>query len=350
MSQDAVVSNDHETVLPSLEAEAATAAALFLVQKNPALCREFFHHMMEVGEQRKANPRSRSAGGRVRAGYIQWAQWMLKSLDIMGVPVTQPSPKDALAELLREPEAPAKEKASEPTDPFERLLLEGPPASLMSLKMEPVPEAPAEDWSAIEADLMKGVEEDRARRKAEQAFILHMCMTADSTLTDLIGNRQNGLQALVRKPLIVHHEGRRAVVVQSFTVPFNGSVIRRDFKANLKPVVVRHPNMFLQADGQKLVRSKVFETKRLEFYVKVMDHVDGMIFKAYIESGRRDREDLAAFYQIRQDKVVDLTEQEYRLAENFLASGRSPYELVDLLQGGPEPKAEDKYTSLLENV
>lgn len=298
MLQD-LASIETETVLPSLEAEAATAAALFLIQRNPDLCREFFHHMMGLGEQRKVSTK------RVRAGYHQWAQWMRRSLDITGTPVSLP-----------ETSAP-KAVVPETTDPLEKLLLSSAPVT-------PEPDFKKEEWEAIEADLMIGVEEDRARRKEEQAFIFHMCTEADRCLVDLSETKGRGLSALARRPTIVVSGRRRAILVQSFTVPFNGAIVRRDFKANLKPVVVRHPNMFVQADGQKLIRSKVTEAKRHEFYVKGLEYVEGMILKAYIEAGRRDREDLAAYYQVRMGEIVDLSEKDYRLAENLIAAGKDP--------------------------
>lgn len=299
---------EEAVVVPSLEREAATAAALFLLQKSPDTCREFIQHMRDAGDRERANHRSPSGGGRIRAGFIQWADWMQKALVRQGLPLSV----DAIEEKLG--------GAVTSTDPLEQALLEGPPGPPIK------PTAPSpEDFLTpeVEADLLRGVAEDEALKASRRDFIFLVCSKADELLADLVAAEDKGLSALMRPPVIVGVEaGKRAILVQSFTVPFRGITVRHDYKANCRPVVVRHPSMFIQADSQRLVRSKVIEQKKREFYVKGLEYMNGMIFKGYVEAGKRDRDDLATFYQVRGNEVVKITEAEYRQFENLIAAGK----------------------------
>lgn len=319
-----------DAVLPSLEREAANAAAIFLIQKSPDLCREFIQYMRDLGEQERKKHRSPSGGGRIRAGFLQWSDWMAKAMTRQGIPaVIEPPVIDPLErQLAPTPEPVTRESRFISDDPFEQQLLDGsrgqlPPPPKPTTEPEPAWE-PTPD---IEADLLKGVEEDEKRKSAERDFIFHVCSQADELLVDLVATEGKGLSELAKWPRIVQVGDRRAVLVQSFTVPFRGMIVRRDFKANMRPVVVRHQHMFIQADGQKLIRSKVLEPKRREFYVKALEYVNGMIFKAYIEAGKRDRDDLAAYYQVRNGEIEEMTEAEYRRAENLVAAGKDPLEV-----------------------
>jgi len=191
----------------------------------------------------------------------------------------------------------------------------------------PPPEPPQ-----LPADIILGDEvfgsylQEREEARKRKDFVYHMCSTAEDLKSNLVESweKGDGMSTLMRAPIVIEKDGQRAVLVQSFTIPFKDTTVRFDWKANCRPVVVRHPNMFVQEDKQKLIRSKVFEAKKKEFYVKGLEYRNGMIFKGYVEAGHHDREDLAVYYQIQGVVVVRIPEARYREVENLIAADKDP--------------------------
>lgn len=301
--------------VPSLEREAASAAALFLIQKCPSACREFIEFMRQQGELARQNHRNPSAGGRVRAGYQQWADWMARNLQQAGLKPEESSP-------------PVHDD-----DPLEKALL-GSTSKFTPTRIEGVLEIktrlPDEELSEEALrDLDKAIEEDTRKKRVRSEFVLAVCQYADLRLAAMCENRTEKLSKLVSRPTIfTNGSEHKAVVVQSFTVTRDHKTVKHDLKANGTPITVRHPDMLVQTDQQKLIRSKVITPKREEFYVKVLEYRDGMIFKGYFEVAREDKEDQSVYFQVRGDEVVQIDEKTYREAENYLAAGRNPVEVT----------------------
>jgi hypothetical protein len=82
--------------------------------------------------------------------------------------------------------------------------------------------------------------------------------------------------------------------------------------------------MFRQLDSQRLIRSRVVQSKSHEYYVKALQYQEGMYFKGYFVVDGEERHDLARYYICRKGKIESIDEAEYRLLENQAAARRSP--------------------------
>lgn len=226
--------------------------------------------------------------------------------------------KEVFQEAMKDPDFLVVVKPETKPDPIEQQLGAG-------LKFEPAPRVTPE-VVVLGAETFGSYDQEQEKIKKRKDFVFHMCSTAEDLKANLVESweKGDGMSTLMRPPMVIERDGHRAILVQSFTIPLKGMTVRFDWKANCRPVVVRHPNMFIQADSQKLIRSKVFEAKKREFYVKGLEYQNGMIFKGYIEAGHRDREDLAVFYQVQGVTVVRISEARYREVENLIAADKDP--------------------------
>lgn len=177
--------------------------------------------------------------------------------------------------------------------------------------------------------LAKAADEAQAQGQLKSDYILWACNRADEIQAAY--NQREG-EALWTNPILVESfPGKpdwKAVFVCSSTAPLirDPSVaspnVKHDFRANEVPVTHAHPLAFKQADGMKIIRSKVIKKGSHEYYVKALEYVDGTFFKGYfVVDGVEDAQAIPPrYYQIQGMKVVRLTEQEYQACQNRLAA------------------------------
>lgn len=282
----------NSVVVPSLEAEAAEEAARFIASANPQLARDFIQHMRKRGEQRRAEHKPPHAGGRIRKGYMQWAQWM--------------EPATRVSQPLK--------------DPVE--------AVLFRTKSTTAAQTAQVDLGQT---FLREVEKQEAQEKAEveakRAFLLETSQLATEKLQEL--NTSSGLSEIARLPEVVHHYHNQdgvsttstTIFVYSYTVKRYGREVRHDYRANGLPVTTKHPQMLTMEDGQRLIRSR--DTDDGKVYVKVLEYQDGMYFRGYfhVSGSASDVEDLTCYYQVNGDRIVKITAAEYQRLENLRASG-----------------------------
>jgi len=291
--RDTDMANATNSAVPSFECEAAEEAARFIAQQNPQLAREFVQHMRKRGDERKAEHRVRSAGGRIRQGYMHWASWME---DVLSSPV-QPTLKVVF------------------TDPIE--------AAIFGQRTA---EVPSEEDAPFDANFMKDLErqqqEEKAKRDERQRFLYYITNEATSKLS--LFDPKKGLSELVSQPEILEFEGAKVIFVYSYTTLRYGKKVRHDYRANGIPVTTKHPDMIMCEDGQRLIRS--FENGNALFYVKALEYHDGMYFRGYfnVEGNQSDEERLTKYYQIINGEVTAISALEYQRLENMRAAGLDP--------------------------
>jgi hypothetical protein len=174
-------------------------------------------------------------------------------------------------------------------------------------------------------DLMKAVEETKKTDDALAHFVVSMCRKADQHLENfcqLVG------EPLWKNTITIEQDENsslRIILVHSSTAPLFGTktIVKHDFRADGKPVNVHHEAMFRQLDGQRLIRSKVFIKGAHEYYVKGLQYRDGMRFKGYFEVNGLDQSHLTRYSQVQGNRVVQITEAQYRDLENQ-AAGKLP--------------------------
>ncbi len=226
------------------------------------------------------------------------------------------------------------EKAAPPPDVKPKRTLEGrsetEKAILMGVPVTTVAKMAESNptWTddELKAELLRGHEESEAAAKKQREFVEWACRHADSE-ADALQTRAGetlwkdavSVEAYPEDPTM------KVVLVRSSTAPLffggtSGPTVKHDFKANDKPVTFKHERMFRQLDNQKLIRSRVMQAKKHEYYVKGLQYQEGMYFKGYFEVDGVERYDLARFYTIRDGKVMQVTESEYRDIANKAAA------------------------------
>ena len=175
--------------------------------------------------------------------------------------------------------------------------------------------------------LLQAIEEQNRQEKARTEAVTWACRKADEVCA--VHASKVG-EALWAEPITIEKHpdsDRRVILVRSATAPLfgtHGPTVKFDFRANGVPVNHKHPLMFKQLDGQKLIRSRVIQKKTHEFYVKGLDYKNGMIFKGYMEVNGEEDSGLTRFYQVRGETVARITVDEYREIENRLAAKLPP--------------------------
>jgi len=236
---------------------------------------------------------------------------------VTDVGISAPMPSIVKATPQKAPEPDKKLSATE------QAILVGSRRGIASLP-EVVERLDAEDAEQIR----RAVEESEAAEKRLHDFVLWACQKAD-TEVDLLKAKQG--EAVWSDALTVEtfgdHPLMRIILVRSSTAPLlgtHGPTVKHDFRANGKPVTVNHDQMFRQLDSQRLIRSRVVQSKSHEYYVKALQYQEGMYFKGYFVVDGEERHDLARYYICRKGKIESIDEAEYRLLENQAAARRSP--------------------------
>ena len=308
---------------PSLGSEAARAAGNFFAQRTTLeLCKSFIEFMYQKGDASAKENRSPAAGSRVRNNYILWGDWMAQSLSTLGILIEEPvqikpgevllplDPIEAMIHLEKLSSTPPRVKAPAPVVKHE------PP------KTEP------------EVDLLgDGVEEAILRANqalaAEKNLLVIMCEMAEELSDNLIKRGANlGISELRQEPCVIETSGKYGVLVQSFTVMRHGTHYKCDFKANNHPVTRYNSDMFVQGNGEKLIRSNRNDSNyrkgKNEFFVKGMNYKEGAIYSSYVMVDGNERPDLAIYYQLQDGQAVKVDEKRSREVETLIASGRNP--------------------------
>lgn len=178
--------------------------------------------------------------------------------------------------------------------------------------------------------LAAAADEARAQTRTTQDFIQWVCTQADALLAEHIKNEG---EALWNEPVKLQgfpeDPTKRAIFVLSSTAPLlrdeSGSPsVKHDFRANEQPVTHAHPEAFKQADGMKVIRSKVIKKGGHEYYVKALNYVNGMFFKGYFVVDGVENADVVPprYYQVRGDRVFRISEQAYKTLQNRFAAGK----------------------------
>lgn len=172
--------------------------------------------------------------------------------------------------------------------------------------------------------LLQAVEEQNRLEKNRKVGIQWACKKADDAVADLATMVGEALWANPISVEIHAESGTRVILARSSTAPMfstHGPVVKFDFRANGVPVNHKHPDMFRQNDGLKLIRSKVIKKGAHEFYAKGLEYRDRMIFKGYMEVNGEEDPGLTRYFQVRGDQAVRISCEEYKTEENRRAAG-----------------------------
>jgi hypothetical protein len=309
---------------PSLDSEAAQVASSFFAQQvTPELCKSFIDHMTQHGELIAKNHTSRAAGSRVRNNYIRWAHWMELAMSSQGLLVESPvEPPDEILQSII-PTDPIEARAHMRKRANSKVKVETPPAPTESVKAEP-------DLDL--GDIFESLDKEKEARCAEKNLLIELCDTAEVLCTKLIENGKIlGVSELRQLPIVITHNGLRGVLVQSFTVVRQGIHYKGDFKVNGHPVTRYNPDMIIQKNGEKLIRSNRDDKQnwvkgRHELFVKGMTYRDGDVYCSYVSMDGNEDGELTNYYQMQDGHVVKVDAERYRKVETLLASGREPAE------------------------
>jgi len=191
-------------------------------------------------------------------------------------------------------------------------------------------------------ELALAADEAQQAMAVQQNFIEWTCQEADALLKE---HQKNEGEALWSDPIKVRSFPadltKKAIFVLSSTAPLMRDVagsptVKHDFRANDQPVTHSHPEAFKQADGLKVIRSKVFKKGHHEYYVKALNYVNGMYIKGYfVVDGTEDPNTAPPrFYQVRWEQAVRISAEAYQEITNRLAAGKpllEPFKSADTL-------------------
>lgn len=173
---------------------------------------------------------------------------------------------------------------------------------------------------------------DEAARiyKTRQNFVFWAAQKADAELQLLAEKRGDDLWLnAVTVEVFPDDPNMKVIFVRSSTAPLfghdGGPIVKHDYRANGLPVTIHHEQMFRQGDNQRLIRSKVIRAKNHEYYVKALRYVDGTFLRGYFTVDGDERSDLARYYQVSGNKVEQINENQYRVAENRKAAGMNTH-------------------------
>ena len=234
--------------------------------------------------------------------------------------VAIPPPAKKMAEKVVEkaPEKKIDAKSTKNLSVTERAILlsglqKGTPMETVATEMDL-------DDKAIE-DLSRAVEESNAAERRMKDFVYWAAQRADTEVDALSKRTGEGLWTdAVTVEVCPSDPTSKFVMVRSSTAPFHGVTVKHDFRANGKPVNVNHDQMFRQFDGQRIIRSKVIAGRSHEYYAKALQYQEGMYLKGYFTVDGTEKGELTRYYVCRKDKIVRISEAEYRDLENRAAS------------------------------
>lgn len=234
---------------------------------------------------------------------------------------------DPMIERVSPAPRPPAVRASRPLSPLEqRMFL----AAAGKTGVQPSPSVASELDPEMALQLAQAADEAQRSIQTQQNFIQWVCTQADTLLVEHV---QREGEALWREPIRVlcFPEDRRlrAIFVLSSTAPLlrgeaSSPVVKHDFRANGLPVTHAHPEAFRQADGLKVIRSKVVRKGHHEYYVKALNYQNGMFFKGYfVVDGTEDGSAVPPrFYQVREERVTSLSEAAYHTVTARQAAGK----------------------------
>lgn len=221
---------------------------------------------------------------------------------------------------------PAPVKLPRPLSPLEQRIF------VVSAKGGNLPAAaPAETMldAGIAEELARAADEAQAQSRLKSDYVLWVCTRADEILAGFQHKEGEGLWT---NPILVEsfpaYPSWKAVFVCSSTAPLVRNVasptVKHDFRANEAPVTHSHPLAFKQADGMKVIRSKVIRKGAHEYYVKALNYQDGTFFKGYfVVDGQEDGQAVPPrYYQVQGNDVVTLTESGYLACQNRKAANK----------------------------
>lgn len=173
-------------------------------------------------------------------------------------------------------------------------------------------------------EMLRAIEEADAAAKKQQDFMVWSGRKADSEADAMRSRKGEGLWAnAVTVEAFPDDPAMKIILVRSSTAPLmgtHGPTVKHDFRANGVPVNHKHNMMIRQNNGEKLIRSRVLQPKKHEFYAKGLQYQDGMFFKGYFEVDGVEQPNLTRYYVCRGNDVTQITESEYRDLENQAAA------------------------------
>lgn len=243
---------------------------------------------------------------------------------------------DELAALLEPAPEPEPEPAAifarvgRPLTPLEQKMLVASAAKNGSV---PVTKAASTDvfGPEVAAALARAADEAQAQNQLKSDYILWCCTRADEILRHF--HELEG-EDLWRTPILVEsfpqHPAWKAVFVCSSTAPLirdravASPTVKHDFRANEAPVTHSHPLAFKQADGMKVIRSKVIRKGAHEYYVKALEYSEGTFFKGYfVVDGVEDSNTIPPrYYKASEGRITRISEDDYKTLQNRLAAKR----------------------------
>ena len=320
------MTKDPSSKVPSLDSEAAQVAGSFFAQRvTPELCKSFIDHMTQQGELVVNSHTSPAAGSRVRNNYVRWAHWMKLAMSAQGllIEVTVDQSDDTLKNVI--PTDPVEARAHMRKRANSKVKSVAPPAIVKEPATKEEPELDL-------GDIFESLDKEKEVRSAERNLLIELCDTAEVLCTKLIENgKVLGVSELRQLPIVITHKGLCGVLVQSFTVVRQGIHYKGDFKVNGHPVTRYNPDMIVQKNGEKLIRSNRDDKQnwvkgRHELFVKGMTYREGDVYSSYVSMDGNEDGELTNYYQMQDGHVVKVDAERYRKVETLLASGREPAE------------------------
>jgi len=221
-------------------------------------------------------------------------------------PMPAPAPTSVLPDVGR------------PITDLERKLMGLPPASRPRLELVSTsPQLSPADVAAMTsglADEARKVEEFNLITKNRIYAVMEMAERKAAAMPDMVQGEELWTNAVSVEvwPELNH----RALFLCSSTIPKLlgiGPSVKHDFRVNNEPATHKHPLAIKQPDGDKVIRSKIFQKGAHEYYCKALEYQDGTVIKGYfVVNGREDSAVMAPrFLQIQGDKVVRVSEDDY---------------------------------------